>query len=458
MKKLMMIGSALLVLSSSAAFASQARLLALGMNETDNEGMYYISDSRNIFLNPAYINVYSNLAEFEWGSAGQIATASAATTLPAATLNNNTSAPKAQGGVFKKYGDFVYGLYFGNESNTSSLLRVAGTAAGSALNGFTGAPGSGDSKMLQTADNQVDLFFGGDNGIKWAVNPTIAIGKNEARSSKDSAAAVRMGIIATNWDAHLNVSLASKSNSTDAVTVGAVGLADTIAQDFKGKLGYHVGGSYILKGANRVFGYVKHYGWEQTDRHLYTTTESNNIGGQQGMVKGDFTNYYLGWGSEMEVNKGDKLFASLAAKKTDINLNFANKSEVRHLIIPLTLGYEAQATEWLILRGSVVQNLWGKSDNKNISNYGATGTRLNKVASGLVSKLYGNTGKTTIANSTAVNAGATLVFGQLSIDGLIGTTNSNGASVVSATNSNAPKTGILSLSNLETSVAATYKF
>lgn len=49
-------GSALFALASTSVFASQARLLALGMNETDNEGMYYISDARNIFLNPAYIN------------------------------------------------------------------------------------------------------------------------------------------------------------------------------------------------------------------------------------------------------------------------------------------------------------------------------------------------------------------------------------------------------------------
>ena len=123
MKKITMIGSALLVLSSSSVFASQARLLALGMSETDNEGMYHISDSRDIFLNPAYINIYSNQAEFDWGSAGQLAKPTAATASDA-TLNNNTAAPKAQGGVFKKYGDFVYGLYFGNESNTSSLLSA----------------------------------------------------------------------------------------------------------------------------------------------------------------------------------------------------------------------------------------------------------------------------------------------------------------------------------------------
>ncbi len=463
MKKITMIGSALLVLSSSSVFASQARLLALGMSETDNEGMYHISDSRDIFLNPAYINIYSNQAEFDWGSAGQLAKPTAATASDA-TLNNNTAAPKAQGGVFKKYGDFVYGLYFGNESNTSSLLRIAGTSSASEFNGNLG----GSSVMLKTADNQVDLFFGGDNGVKWAVNPTIAIGKNETISGKDSAAAIRGGVIGSNWDAHLNLSVNSKSETNTLVTPLAAGaLAETVQNEFKGKLGFHVGGSYVVQGSNRIFGYVKHYGWDQTDSYSkYTNFRAaiaaaigaNNVG-QQGTVSGDFTSYYLGWGRDFDVNNGDKLFTSLAAKKTDINLKYSNKSEVRQLIIPLTLGYEAKATEWLTLRGSIVQNLWGTRDNKNIDNNAATtGTQLNPVAQATIKKIYGGSGKATVVNSTSVNAGATLAFGNLSVDGLIGMTDAAGNSTVSASDSNPPKKGILSWSNLETSVGVTYKF
>ena len=452
-----MIGSALLVLSSSA-FASQARLLALGMNEADNDGSYYIQDSRNIFLNPAYVNNYSNQMMVDWGSAGQLITASAVTTTQSSTVNNNTAAPKAQGGVFKKYGDFVYGAYLGNESNTSSLLRVAGTSALSAMNGYTGALGSGNSKMLQTADNQIDIFIGGENGFKWGVNALYASNKDESRTSKNTAAATRLGVIGSNWDAHLNISLASKSEASEAIVVAPLGANSTVSQEFKGKLGLQAGGSYVLPGMGRVFGYYKHFGWEQTDSFSYSGAQAAAIGGQNGTVQGDFSSYYLGWGTDLDVNSGDKVFTSVSLKKTDINLEFANKSEVSHMIIPLTLGYEAKATEWLTLRGSVVQNIFGQKDNKNVDNYGATGTRLNKVASSVLAKLYGGSGKSTINNSTSVSAGATLAFGQLSIDGLIGMTDSNGNAVTSATDSNPPKTGILSGSNLESSVGVTYKF
>ncbi len=452
MKKMMMIGSALLVLSSSA-FASQARLLALGMNETDNEGMYHISDSRNIFLNVANINLYPNQAEFEWGNTG-VDAALTGTTSPASATVNRFDKPKAQGGAFKKYGDFVYGLYFGNESNTSSLLRIAGTSAASTGNIVGAVP---QSKMLQTADNQVDVFFGGDNGMKWAVNALYAGGKDEARSAKNSAAAIRGGLIGSNWDAHLNLSVNNKSNATDTVNPYLIG-STSVSQEFKGKLGFHVGGSYVLQGNNRIFGYVKHYGWDQTDSYTGYGTAFNTQaatvtgvagagGGQTGTVSGDFTSYYLGWGSDYTVNNGDKIFASLTAKKTDINLKFTNKSEIRNLIIPVVIGYEAKATDWLTLRGSVVQNLYGQQDNKNEQN-------LNTVAQSLIAAAYGANGKKTIANSTAVNAGATLAFGQLSIDGLIGTTSTTNA----VATKNGTNTGVLSVANLETSVGLTYKY
>ena len=451
MKNLLMIGSALLVLSSSA-YASQSRLLALGMNETDNEGSYYISDSRNMFLNPAWINVYHDYAIAEWGDFGS--NASVLSTTSAATVNT-TTAPKAQGGVFKKYGDFVYGLYFGNESNTSSLLRIAGSSAVTTVNGITNTTtfAGTSSKMLQTADNQIDFFFGGDNGLKWAVNPTLAIGKDEARNGKDSAAALRVGVMASNWDAHANISLRSKSVDTDTITAPALAVASTaVTQEFKGKLGFHVGGSYSFGDSGKAFGYVKHYGWEQTDSFNGYGALGGAIGGQNGTVKGDFTSYYLGWGKDWTVNGGDKLFTSLTAKKTDINDKFTTKSEIRHLIIPLTLGYEAKATDWLVLRGSVVQNLWGRRDNKNLGN-------LNVVAKNLITNIYGGNGKTTISNSTAVNAGATLAFGNFSVDGLVGLSSSARTGAQTAgTNQVGTNKGALAFDNLESAVAMTYKF
>lgn len=433
MKKLLLIGTALTLISTSA-MASQARLLALGMKETDNEGMYHISDSRNIFLNPAYINIYNNYVQAEYGEVGQSARTTPSTS-SYATLDSATS-PKAMGGFMKKSGDYVYGLYLGNESNTSSLLRIVGTSALATFDGATAANGAGsNSKMLYSTDNQLDLFFGGDNGMKWAGNVLFAHGKNDSRKAKDTAAAIRFGAIGSSWDAHINLSLASKAEATDTITATGLGVAATaVTQEFKGKLGVHVGGSYVLSGNNRVFGYVKHYGWEQKDSFVYPGALSS-LGGKTGTTKGDFTSYHLGWGSHMDVNTTDKVFFSVSGKKTDINAKFTTKGEIRHLVIPVSIAYEAVATEWLTLRGSVAQNIYGTRDNKGNAS-------MNPVARTLVSNIYGGDGKRTVQDSTDVNAGASLTFGNLVMDGLIGV----------------KATGSLNTDNLLTKAAVTYNF
>lgn len=435
MKKLLVIASALTLISTSA-MASQARLLALGMHETDNDGMYHISDARNIFLNPAYVNIYNNYVTSEYGQNGlNISQDTTYATASKATLDN-AAAPKAQGGFFKKQGDFVHGLYIGNESNTSSMLRIVGTSAAAALNQNP----AGTSKMLNSADNQIDLFFGGESAVKWGANLTYARGKDDSRSAKDSSMAIRTGAIGSNWDAHVNLSLASNAESTETgVTYGTTGLR-TVKQEFEGKIGFHVGGSYVYSGNNRVFGYVKHFGWEQKDDFAsYVAGESIGagtvVGGQTGTVKGDFTSYYAGWGTHYDMNTTDKVFVSIAAKKTDINGKFATKAEVKNLILPLSFAYEAVAKEWLTIRGSLTQNIWGTRDNKNYNS-------VNAVGRSVIAAEFGAQGKGSVVASTEVNGGATLTFGNLNIDGLVGFKN----------------TGTLRTDNLLTRAAVTYKF
>lgn len=116
------------------------------------------------------------------------------------------------------------------------------------------------------------------------------------------------------------------------------------------------------------------------------------------------------------------------------------KAELNDYMIPVTVGLEHDSTEWLTLRGSITQNLLGQADN----DYDASLT-------GKVSTLVTTPnpqGKRTIANSTNVNAGATLKFGDFNIDGLIG--------VAGGTSTN--ETGIFTTDNLMSRVSMTYKW
>ena len=58
--------------------------------------------------------------------------------------------------------------------------------------------------------------------------------------------------------------------------------------------------------------------------------------------------------------------------------------------------------------------------------------------------------KTTTPNSTTVDAGATLNFGKLKVDGSVGTTGTTGTA--------ASKTGVLSTNNMLTRVGVSYWF
>lgn len=444
MKKLLLTGIAATLVSTSA-LASQARLLALGMKETDNEGLYYVQDARNIFQNPAWVNAYANTVMVEYGDKGALGVLGGNS---AALLDANTT-PKAHGGVLQKIGDYVFGVYLGNESNTSSLLRIVGTSAAAAANDV--GPGAADKrpKLLQSADNQIDLYLGSEaNGMKWGVNALYSGGKDDSRKGKDAAVAVRGGVIADKWDAHLNVSLMSKAEAQETYTITLAGFNALVKHEFKGKLGLQAGGSYLLTDSLRVYGYMKHFSWEQKDDANINPAARPSTGGQLGTVKGDFNSYYLGTTHTHKISESDTVFATIHLKKTDVNLKFTTKGEVRETIVPITLAYEAKATEWLTLRGSVIQNIYGARDNKGLDG-------LNGVAKDVIKNVYGDNGKSTLPNTTEVNAGATLTFGNLAVDGLIGATNADRTGGLATKGTN---TGTLTLDNLMSRVAMTYKF
>lgn len=416
MKKLLSM-ALLMALISPQAFATKARLLALGMDELDNEGSYYIEDSRNIFLNAANVNDYADIAIFEWGDNGYF---------PTAGSNNNDYAsydtdanPKAQGGFLKSHGEFVYGLYLGNESNTSSLLKILSTAQGASL----------ADNFLDTSDNQVDFFLGSNfNGVDWGLNLIYTKSEFESIDSEDQGYGVRLGAKTDKWNFFLNSSLSGESKKPFN--------SGNDTQEFDGSIGLHVGGGYDISNEGRVYGYVKNFGWDQKDSQRAKDVNKD--------VEGSFTTYSAGYGHTVEHENGT-LFTDIHFRKREIEVEFDDAAKVDELVVPVTIGYEAAATSWLTLRGSVRHNLYGATKNNNYSS-------LNQVIGGLAGKIFGaDTGgkKSTIRNSTTVNTGASLTFGDLIVDGVIGTT-ING---IDRENS-----GSLSLDEALARVGATYSF
>lgn len=416
MKKTLGLGLVLLLLSNNA-FATKARLLALGMDETDNEGSYYIKSVRNIFLNAANVNDFGNTLVFEWGDKG----AAPGTAANGQARVDTDNSPKAGGGFLMNAGDYVWGVYLGNESNTSALLRIVGSAQDS----------EDAAGLLASSDNQIDFFLGSSaNDVKWGANFVYTKAEDKQNMRKDSGYAVRLGAATDSWDAFVNASVGGSAEGT----YGGAGAGD---HKFDGSIGLHVGGGYNVTENGKVYAYVKQFGWEQTDSTPTTAVKTS--------ADGSFTTYALGYGHTMKMESGT-FFSNIYYRMKEIEVEFANSAKAENTELPITFGYEADATSWLTLRGSVTQNLMGSRKND------FAGKGLNDVALGVAANEFGsNTAgkKVSQRDSTSVRAGASLNFGQLVIDGLIGTEVS-GTNRVSADE--------LRLDEVLARVGATYSF
>jgi hypothetical protein len=376
MKTNVLVIAGLAVLSTNA-FASKARVQALGQDT--NRGSEYIADSRNVFRNPAALNETKNYLVTEWGSA---------------VNSDSSNAPRAEGGFFREMGAFNYGLYLGNDGSNNATRTT---------NGFL------------AQDNALDLFLAGDMGVKWGARLHYAGGKDEATtanvSKKNTAYGIGLGVVAGAIEGYANVDISDKSE-------GAAASGD----EWKLKPSYLVGGSFTWTD----YTFFASYENTKAEQKLITgSTTAKTIAKTSAIVAGA--------GRTMEINPTARVFGdvkvSIASSEDTTGGAAAGKTKVNTL--PVTFGMEADATSWLTLRGSVVQNLF-LNETKDV-----------------------NGKKKTNANSTTVAAGATLNFGKLKVDGLIGTTPASrqGTTITGDTNQ-----GVLTTDNLMSRVAVSYWF
>jgi len=405
MKKQLTVALGLAVLATPA-FATKARLLALG---EDVYGSAYINDNRNIWLNAAQINNHKDLVTYEFGGNGNT------------TTSDSSETSRGEGGLYKSFGNMVYGLHFGSQSNTANALR----AGAGLFNGTTGAASVNE-------ENNIDGFVGGDAGVKWGVNLGYARTKNDettgAIKTRGESLRTRLGVIMGDTQAYANINLINNAKGVSAAGTGA---------NFDGKLGYQVGVIHAWEG-NTLFA-----DWRQFDAkgNLGAGAGNDDIKLQQG---------YVGIGRVERLNDKTNLFMKaqylMASTKNDVLKNVAGIQatclgaeqaticgKYKTNRVPVTIGLETEATSWLTLRASVSQVVWGNE----------------KV----------NSGDRGVRNSTGINAGATLKFGELSVDGMIG--NSVGGDVAGsgvASNSTASGNGTIRTDVLMSRVGMTYRF
>jgi len=393
---------ALLALTSVSAFASKARLEALG---EDKSGSYYIQDNRDMFLNPAHVNYHKDFLTFEFGGAK--------------ATPDTAVAPRAEGGFFRSMGALNYGLYLGNQDDRVMQKRYVTSDAN-----FT------------NLSNPVDLFVGGEAAsMKWGANLTYSTGGSQApgafKKTQDYLGA-KVGVEMANLEVFAQADIMNK-------TKGGTQAND----EFNGNFGGRLGATYMLNDL-KVYG---SYGRYSSDFKDDTGTAVNK-------TKYADQDWKLGVGRTASLNDKTKIFTRVeynsgnnSAKRVDNNSysstayngSFATNAYIgtgKYWNVPVAVGIEHDALSWLMLRGSVTQDLWNASN-------------VDTTSGGTVGNTY-----TKRANNTAVNMGATLALGSVKLDGLVGTSSTGST----ANNGNGTTNGIISLDNLMTRVALRYNF
>jgi hypothetical protein len=393
MRKQLAVAFGLLVVATPA-LATKARLEALG---EDNFGSYYINDNRNYFLNPARINNHKDLITYEFGKSGADNTSTI----------DSAATPKAEGGFTKGIGNLVYGAHFGNSTPSVGLVR--------------GVAGLGEVQPL-------DLFVGGDAGMKWGANVTYENYRSGTAGNTNrldsTALRVRGGVMMGEMEFFAHVSLANKANNYQGKSVD-------------GDIGFLLGASTMVQ-QYRLFADLTKFGADYT-----------NPAGVAGKNDLDYTRIRLGAGRQDRLNDRATLFTKVMLTRTALKddggvanaglmpeqLNGPGKSTIYN--VPVVAGLEYAATSWLDLRASVTHNVLSRAD---------------------IDPKGGKKGSSRTDANTGVNAGASLKFGEFSIDGLISTNASGDGTTMANNGSTDQGNGTLRTDNLMSRVSMIYRF
>lgn len=369
----------ILIISQSTLWASRARMQSLG---GENIAWSYFNDPRNIFINPAYINLNRDYLTFELGSDYD-------------GVESIPDKPKAQGGYFKGIGYFVAGVYLGRDTGTFERLEID----------------AGNPPNFLYPDNPIEIFLGGDAGIEWGGSVEITDGQNQLSGidRTQSSLKINIGVLTGPYEPYVRLSIYDKSNG-----------GENVSESFKSHLGTTFGMNYFYE---RL---IIHGEYSNRGHEYYRALDGirDNL-----LEKKNIT---LGFGTSQQLNDLAKMYTDLSFHQTNTYLakelstpasTVYSKTKSWHL--PITIGIEIQAKDYLIIRASIQQDVISRKMN-----------------------ILGK--KSSSKNSTLISAGAGFILDKLKIDGMIGTTGTKGEK-----NDNV---GVLSLNNILAQTSLTYFF
>ena len=321
MKKLFVIAA--VTLASGAAFASKARVSALGNGA-------HLSDAQSIFQNPADMTLWGDWATFEMGTNAFSYTPSA---------GNGATVTGHEGGLVRSSGDARWGFYMGHKSPTAALSRS---------NAWTGSAGT-----ILGEENPIEVFYAQKADLSWGASMFYSNSDKKGPKLKQDTMGLRVGARTAMWDAFVNVGLSN--NAKDESNTASI-------KEIKGKSAFKLGGGYSFDSLY-VYGNYTTSGFKGSA----AGTDTSDVDGSQmavGVVetmKKDGTDFFYGVSYHMDSYKQ--------------KVGTETKSEATYM--PVVIGIEADANSWMVLRASVTQNvvLGGIKDEMGL----VTGAVLNET-------------------------------------------------------------------------------
>jgi hypothetical protein len=344
MKNTLAIVAALLL--ASPAFASKARMTALGNAD-------HLTDAQTAFATPTDLLSLGEWATFEFGKTPSVTT--------------DVDAPNAEGGFVKSMGDAKLGFYLGHHDAKINAARAKIFTAGNRL----------------TEENPVDVFYAAKAGdLAWGVRLGYSTGKKDAAATtskyKNDSTTLAASVAQDAWSAELGTTLTDK-----------VAFEGTNSTDYKGKSQIHARGTYTM------------------DTMFYSLAFDTNGGNDDGPVAASQTGLEQ---STITINAienrkvdGGTFFYGLGLSQ-DTNKNITSSTadvKTTTMSLPMIVGVEVDANSWMVLRGSIKQNVILSSKKIDTTPVATTD------------------GTDSIGANTVVAAGAGFKFGKLMLDSTI---------------------------------------
>lgn len=298
----------------------------------------------------------------------------------------------AEGGFLRASGNMVWGAQLGRITDFADSYVAAADRLGVA------------DANIYTPGNALDFFIGGDAGVKWGVQATYASNKDDNFTGATGEAEFNQLDLAVG---------VSSGNIAGYVKYGLSGKAETETddQEFKRKTPIELGVSY-----------------KWMEYTFFGQYDSSNVDAQVGTTEADVKSSFwqLGAGRSTKLSDKATLFTKVAYQNTSVDWddNAAQEELGSSTQLPVTIGLEYDSASWLTLRASISQSVF-----------------VNKEDDG--------DDKQTAASTTNVNAGASIKFGDLSVDGVLGTNNDT---------DDTSESGIFNTDNLLSRVSMTYRF